>query len=454
MGKERFLREEIPLYDLKLDVENPRMSLFKPRDEAACIETLVKHKRRQMLGLIRDIAQNGLLPEPILVYKKGDKWIVKDGNRRIAALKLLDNPHIINDKSIITKIRDFKNGYNYSTPNTIFCVWSSNIEDISLYIERKHLGALEGEGHLDWDSLEKAIYDFEQGKGKIGIKLIMNYCRNNNINIEPDFPVTTLDRLLSKERLRRIGIKNIDIDPAELADTADPDKVKQVISRIINDIQEGIVNVKRNGSGTSIYRKEDADKYIDSVTKDPRAISKLKSDPPTVKGGATKTPERASANPSKTLLKVDNPYSRPSLIQRKEVLSIPDSLPKAVKIQGELRRLKVKDYPIAVALLLRALFEAAIYHYASCKNLKSQPTRKMINAVAQDMYTKGILNKYRNPKDRLSEIKKLASKDEIFSMDTLHSFVHSEHDLPDYQRIVSIWILARDFLNDCFNACE
>ena len=450
MKKERFRRDEIPLYDLKLDVENPRMSLFKPSDEAACIETLVKHKRKQMLRLVRDIAQHGLLPEPILLYKKGDKWIVKDGNRRIAALKLLDNPHIQSDSIIAARINEYKEKYNYVTPRTISCVWTSNLEDIALYIERKHLGALDGEGHLDWDSLEKAIYDFEQGKGKLGIKLIMNYCRNNNIAIKPDFPVTTLDRLLSKERLRRIGIANIDIDPAELVDSADPDEVRQVVARIISDIQEGIVNVKRTGSGISIYKKEDADKYITRIIKDPHAKLIAK---PHARRGSTIESEKTSSTDIRRTPQRSNPYNRTKLIQRKEEIQIPASLPKAAKIQDELLRLKVKDYPVAVALLLRALFESAIYYYANCNGLGSHSTRQMIIQVAKHMYDNGILDKYSKPKDRLKEIQKLAANDEVFSIDTLHSFVHSQHDLPDYQRLVSIWVKVNEFLNDCFSDC-
>lgn len=46
---------------------------------------------------------------PILVMPTNDeKWIVKDGNRRVTALKLLNDPNLCSEPHLISKIKEIK----------------------------------------------------------------------------------------------------------------------------------------------------------------------------------------------------------------------------------------------------------------------------------------------------------------------------------------------------------
>ena len=113
----------ISINDLFLDNDNPRIS--SQLDEKSCVAAILKNNESKMLNLAEDIAKNGLHAENIIVSKpeddsSGTKWIVRDGNRRIAAIKLLNEPgkapEILREKlSKITKQYD-------NFPTTVNCV--------------------------------------------------------------------------------------------------------------------------------------------------------------------------------------------------------------------------------------------------------------------------------------------------------------------------------------------
>ncbi len=83
---------------LKLDPENPRLATAITRPpQIKLIEELVEHEG--VLDLARSIAQQGYFPNELLVvYREAGGTIVVEGNRRLAALKLLQNPDLAPSK--------------------------------------------------------------------------------------------------------------------------------------------------------------------------------------------------------------------------------------------------------------------------------------------------------------------------------------------------------------------
>ena len=90
----------IKLNNLKFDAQNPRlpMRLQGVTDENKVIDYMVKYGN--VTELMLSIGETGYSEaEPLLVVKEGtDKYIVVEGNRRLAALKLLND-------SELTKVR-------------------------------------------------------------------------------------------------------------------------------------------------------------------------------------------------------------------------------------------------------------------------------------------------------------------------------------------------------------
>jgi hypothetical protein len=76
---------------LEFDPENPRFYRLNDRagSDTAVIEEMLDDESVQDLML--SIGEQGYFPgEPLLVVKKGKKFVVVEGNRRLAAVKLLN----------------------------------------------------------------------------------------------------------------------------------------------------------------------------------------------------------------------------------------------------------------------------------------------------------------------------------------------------------------------------
>src|SRR4051794_10732276 len=74
---------------IDLDPQNPRIAPSDRPEGSYLIAQLTK--REDVLGLAKSISENGgFFPtDPILVIKDGQRFIAIDGNRRLAACKLL-----------------------------------------------------------------------------------------------------------------------------------------------------------------------------------------------------------------------------------------------------------------------------------------------------------------------------------------------------------------------------
>lgn len=80
--------------NLKLDVKNPRFSYqsTKEMNQTEIVKYLVEN--HAVYELAKAIAINGyLLNEEPIVCKEGDSYVVLEGNRRVAACKILLNPY-------------------------------------------------------------------------------------------------------------------------------------------------------------------------------------------------------------------------------------------------------------------------------------------------------------------------------------------------------------------------
>ncbi len=84
---------DVPLYDLALDLKNVRVP-GGPVDEAAIAKYLVEAD--DLLGLLRDILRDGYIDNELpVVVKQDGKYIVQEGNRRVAVLKTIAQPSLV-----------------------------------------------------------------------------------------------------------------------------------------------------------------------------------------------------------------------------------------------------------------------------------------------------------------------------------------------------------------------
>ncbi|EKN3848292.1 ParB N-terminal domain-containing protein [Yersinia enterocolitica] len=138
--------------NLDFDPENPRFYRLNERagsDSAVISEMLEDESVHDLMLSIGE--QDYFAGEPLLIVKKGNKHIVVEGNRRLAAVKLLNgelSPPPKKSKGVIS-IQDeakFK-------PTSLPCLVYDNREDVLRYIGYRHIT-----GVKEWDSLSKAKY--------------------------------------------------------------------------------------------------------------------------------------------------------------------------------------------------------------------------------------------------------------------------------------------------------
>ena len=149
---------------LEFDPENPRFYRLNDRagSDNAVVEEMLDDESVQDLML--SIGEQDYFPgEPLLVVKKGKKFVVVEGNRRLAAVKLL-NGDLKPPKKKEKGVQIILDEAVYK-PTNLPCLVYKNREDVLRYIGYRHIT-----GVKEWDALSKAKYlkelsdTFYQGK--------------------------------------------------------------------------------------------------------------------------------------------------------------------------------------------------------------------------------------------------------------------------------------------------
>lgn len=135
--------------DLHFDPLNPRFASiqFDKEDEKAVIDLMIKEENLDDLAI--SIADQGFFPgEPLLVYQDGGKLLVAEGNRRLAAVKVLKYPELTTRRSF----HEIAENALQQTDEVPCLIFSSRDETLE-YLGFKHIT-----GNKKWGALEKAIY--------------------------------------------------------------------------------------------------------------------------------------------------------------------------------------------------------------------------------------------------------------------------------------------------------
>ena len=150
----------LPLRSLIFDPQNPRLPLrYRQKADKEVIEWMLQDG--SLMDLIISIGQNGYFPgEPMLCVpsRKEGIYIVIEGNRRLAACKILSEPTIstVKQNSIKEAIKDI-NQQNIPTEIPVFIFEAR--EDIMDYLGYRHVT-----GVKSWGALAKARYLFDMYK--------------------------------------------------------------------------------------------------------------------------------------------------------------------------------------------------------------------------------------------------------------------------------------------------
>ncbi len=233
----------IPIQKLLLDIENPRYSNISSQHEI--INHLIKEEK--VVNLAKDIASSkslnpleivGVIPSD----EEDDEYIVIEGNRRVCALLLLNNPELCEDENIRKVLKKLSSQGDY--PDSIECRIFSSREEADHWIELRHAGEQEGIGIKSWDAAQIARFQARRGKENPNIQatLLLDYVVKQGIIMEADrqnFSVTTLQRYLNNPLVRNIfGLQ----DRRNLLSKHTAETFKKLVSRFLEDAKSGKVH--------------------------------------------------------------------------------------------------------------------------------------------------------------------------------------------------------------------
>lgn len=141
----------INLKELKLDSKNPRLpKSMHGKSEKEVLSYMLLDA--SLIELMLAIGENGFFPgEQLLVVKDSDdKYKVIEGNRRLSAVMLLNNPDLADvQKTKIQKVID----ETKQRPTRIPCLIFDSETEIHTYLGYRHITGIK-----EWRLLEKARY--------------------------------------------------------------------------------------------------------------------------------------------------------------------------------------------------------------------------------------------------------------------------------------------------------
>ena len=139
---------ELDLESLAFDKKNPRLPTSVGGDDAGILEYLAT--KTGIERLMSSIGENGYFPGETIVVtqKEAGKYTVIEGNRRLAALRLLQDPELVNRSSIARAAKGAAH-----RPSKVPAYIAQSRGDTLEYLGFRHISGVQR-----WDPLAKARY--------------------------------------------------------------------------------------------------------------------------------------------------------------------------------------------------------------------------------------------------------------------------------------------------------
>lgn len=286
---------KIETNQLILDRKNPRLSEFGVNEKTSNKELLsILWTEMAVNELMISITVNGFWDyEPLIAVKEDENYVVIEGNRRLAAVQLLLNPKIIDEKipeAILVNLSDDTKKELQSLPVIVV----AKREDAWRFVGFKHVN-----GPAKWGSFAKAKYISEiHNDYNVPIESIANQIGDTNKTAQKLYQglmvleqaqkagVYKMEDIQAKRiyfshlytGLQREGIRSY----LKLQDAEDESRSPVPAERLeeLGEVLEWMYGSKQNET-QPIIRSQNPDlKYLDRVLQSPTATAALKDGEP------------------------------------------------------------------------------------------------------------------------------------------------------------------------------
>jgi hypothetical protein len=428
--------------DLLIDEENPRIAQPNAGQHAA-LQAIAQYHDRKMLNLASDIVSSrGLDPSNLpIVMLSGDetrRYTVLEGNRRLGALRALENPETLGNSvspHVLSELRKLSREYQGSPVEYVQCLVVKDRDEARHWIHLRHTGQNEGRGIVDWGSDEAARFKARTGERELHSQ-ILDFLEGRGYLAAEDrrkIPVTSLKRLVETPEVRaKLGIE---VKKGRLALLASEKQVAKALLYVINEFSTSKKNVG------DIYTKE---KRVDYANKLPASIVVT----PTKTSGRVPSAPTSPAKP-KPVRPVTPVRHRDTLIPGDCVLNIIE--PRLRDIENELRKLTLSEYANAVSALLRVFLELTADAYVDRTGLTTTSAKdslaKKLNKVTDD-----LLGRKKLTAQQAKPVRRACQKDSWLapSIQLMHDYIHNLYAFPAPGDLRAHWDSLQPFVVACW----
>lgn len=466
MATDSWKTRRLTVTSLHLDAKNPRLGRETlsgaPRD---IIQYLFEHDNA--LEVAQSIASRGYFPnEPLLAIREKERYVVVEGNRRLAALKTLREPALL-EGSLERQMERLSRRITHpaaiaSVPVTI----APSRRATDRQIAGRHIGtpvrAWQAENRASFilDKLDEG-YDNDELSDELGFSLqniqkarqtraIADMARSidlpDEVKAKLDNPraklFTTIERVFDSS-VGREFLKVVPDPDHGLRGTTTKKEFVRGFTKLVTDVALG------KASSRTLNRNVDIANYFAKWAPKERPAKKRATFVPSdvILGKSTASPAR-KPQPA-TAPKKQKQVSKTVLPRDFKVRFGNERL---IDIRRELTKLKREDYPNAGAVLLRVFFELAVIDYlqrtgefpkiiAKLEKKKSRlpygvPTmRQLLPEIIR------IAKKHLNQSEA-RRVEKAIRHDAAapFTLSDLHAFVHQASELPGERDIRQFWL--------------
>lgn len=402
--------ESVSVQKLQLDLNNFRT--VRQPGEIQAVQAMISIDTDWFWALMESLLDDGYLPtENIIVLgtgSAGDNLVVKEGNRRIAALKLihgyLPSNEIPVPAELTAKISALSMGWktaNQSVPCAIYP--ATDTVTVDRIVALTH-GKGELAGRSGWKAIARARHNRDQnGEVENGLDLLEKYLvHGDNLNKQQtkrwagDYKLSILDEAIGRIA-PAFGAKN----GPELARNYPTIPNKSVLDVILGDIGIEIITfpILRKPDFLAAYMPTASFAAANSVTttQDSAAPSTntvntpaSSATPPSGSGGiSNETVQGQNVGAANTSVAQGGSARKiaavaigdPRVVKRalKKFTPLGGLRQKVVTLRDEAVKLKLDDNPIAFCFLLRSMFEISAKAYCEDHKATGGPSMKKSN---------------------------------------------------------------------------
>ncbi len=432
---------DIELAKLRLDLKNPRLAT-EPDSQRDAFQDLAEAQGPKLLALCRHIVLHGLNPaQPFLVIPDDDnQFIVLDANRRLTALRALEQPDLVSDRFAEAERRQLKHlASTYTPAEDVRCLVFAKRDDADIWIELQHGGESDGAGLVRWSAQQKARHRARKGPNPAHLQILDFVRAGGALSAESarrcdsgTFPVSTLDRALTTPSVRqRLGI---DVVGGQVVTHYPKTEVLKGLSKLVDQIGTGDVKVGRLMSVKN--RLAYINSYEASELPDPstrlESAAALSDAPDRPARQADKQKDRRRSN------------ARTKIIPAECSISITPARLNDIYLELK-QKLRVDEVPNAAGVLLRVFVELSVDQYMEANAVpmpKNPNLAKKVTAVAEHLEDSGVMT----DKDLIPVREAVKAEEKLNLATNLNALIHNRQMTVSGNDLKALWDRLQLFL--------